>query len=137
MKREHNLSSIHKKEILAATEECLLSAIALDLKRMVKAIFSVMYIDEIWAGKGIFPSRFYICQQIQPLTLTPKKLVIFFFTIFEKISIIYKNRLSYLPSFESTSTVRKDSVHIKNLLHRKAVFKNPYRRRTYGSYNAQ
>ena len=125
MKREHNLSTIHKKEILAATEECLLSAIALDLKRMVKAIFSVMYIDEIWT------------QQIQPLTLTPKKLVIFFFTIFEKISIIYKNRLSYLPSFESTSTVRKDSVHIKNLLHRKAVFKNPYRRRTYGSYNAQ
>lgn len=40
MKREHNLSTIHKRGILAATEECLLSAMALNLKRMVKAIFS-------------------------------------------------------------------------------------------------
>ncbi len=33
MKREHNLSTIHKRSILAATEECLLSAMALNLKR--------------------------------------------------------------------------------------------------------
>ena len=62
MKREHNLSTIHKRGILAATEEYLLSAIALNLKRIVKAIFSAMYIDEIWAGKAIPPSRFYLCQ---------------------------------------------------------------------------
>lgn len=38
MKREYNLSTIHKRVILAATEECLLSAMALNLKRMVEAI---------------------------------------------------------------------------------------------------
>lgn len=47
MKREHNLSKIDKRGILAATEECLLSATALNLKRMVKAIFIAMHIDEI------------------------------------------------------------------------------------------
>ena len=36
LKREHNLSTIRKRGILAATEECLLSALALNLKRMVK-----------------------------------------------------------------------------------------------------
>ena len=44
MKREHNLSTIHKRGILAATEECLLSAMALNLKRMVKAIFPAMLV---------------------------------------------------------------------------------------------
>ena len=28
-----------------------------------------MYIDEIWTGKAISPSRFYLCQQVQSLTL--------------------------------------------------------------------
>lgn len=39
MKREHCLSKIRKRGISAATEECLLSAMALNLKRMVKAFF--------------------------------------------------------------------------------------------------
>ena len=39
IKREHNLLKIRKRGILAATEECLLSAMALNLKRMAKAIF--------------------------------------------------------------------------------------------------
>lgn len=47
MKREHNLSTIHKRGILAATEECLLSATALNLKRMAKAIFSAIYMDKM------------------------------------------------------------------------------------------
>lgn len=38
LKREHCLSKIRKRGILAATEECLLSVMALNLKRMVKAI---------------------------------------------------------------------------------------------------
>ena len=38
MKREHNLSKIRKRGILKASEECLLSAMALNLKRMVKTI---------------------------------------------------------------------------------------------------
>ena len=43
MKREHHLSTIHKRSILAATEECRLSAMALNLKRMVRAIFPAIY----------------------------------------------------------------------------------------------
>ena len=48
MKREHNLLKIRKRGILAATEECLLSAMALNLKRMAKVIFSAIYMDKIW-----------------------------------------------------------------------------------------
>lgn len=39
LKREHCISRIRKRGILAATEECLLTAMALNLKRMVSAIF--------------------------------------------------------------------------------------------------
>lgn len=39
LKREHCISKIRKRGILAATEECLLAAMALNLKRMVYAIF--------------------------------------------------------------------------------------------------
>ena len=38
LKREHNLKKIHKRGILRAEEECLLAAMALNLKRMVKAV---------------------------------------------------------------------------------------------------
>ena len=37
LKREHSLSKIRKRGIPAVTEECLLSVMALNLKRMVKA----------------------------------------------------------------------------------------------------
>ena len=36
LKREHCISRIRKRGILAATEECLFAAMALNLKRMVK-----------------------------------------------------------------------------------------------------
>lgn len=39
LKREHCLSKIPKRGILAANEECLLSTMALNLKRMVKCLF--------------------------------------------------------------------------------------------------
>ena len=39
LKREHCISRIRKRGILAATKECLLAAMALNLKRMVNAIF--------------------------------------------------------------------------------------------------
>ena len=71
MKREHNLSKIRKRGILAATEECLLSAMALNLKRMVKAIFFAIYTDEIWAENMISQSIFHLCQRVQSLTLPP------------------------------------------------------------------
>ena len=38
LKREHSLSKIRKRGIPGVTEECLLSVMALNLKRMVKAI---------------------------------------------------------------------------------------------------
>ena len=70
MKREHNLSTIHKRGILAAMEECLLSAMALNLKRMVKAIFSAIHMDKIWAENIIFRPIFYLCQQVPYCTLS-------------------------------------------------------------------
>ena len=39
LKREHCISKIRKRGILAATEECLLAAMALNLKRMVNAVY--------------------------------------------------------------------------------------------------
>ena len=39
LKQEHCISRIRKRGILAATEECLLAAMALNLKRMVNTIF--------------------------------------------------------------------------------------------------
>lgn len=44
LKREHCISKIRKRGILAATEECLLAAMALNLKRMVNAIFFYLQI---------------------------------------------------------------------------------------------
>ena len=39
LKREHCISKVRNRGILAATEECLLAAMALNLKRIVNAIF--------------------------------------------------------------------------------------------------
>lgn len=44
LKREHCISKIRKRGILAATEECLLAAMALNLKRMVNAVFRYLQI---------------------------------------------------------------------------------------------
>lgn len=69
MKREHNLLKIRKRGILVATEECLLSAMALNLKRMVKAIFSAMLMDKIWAENMFSQPIFCLCQQVQLWTV--------------------------------------------------------------------
>ena len=61
MKREHNLLKIRKRGILTATEECLLSAMALNLKRMAKAIFSAIYMGKIWAANMISQLIFHLC----------------------------------------------------------------------------
>ena len=57
------LDLLTKKE--SATEECLLSAMALNLKRMVKAVFSAVFMDEIWAENMISQPIRYLCQQVQ------------------------------------------------------------------------
>lgn len=38
LKREHNLKRIYKRGVIRAEEECLFAAMALNLKRMVKAV---------------------------------------------------------------------------------------------------
>ena len=73
MKREHNLLKIRKRGILTATEECLLSAMALNLKRVAKAIFSAIYPDKMWAETMIPQPIFYLCQQVQLLTLPTRE----------------------------------------------------------------
>ena len=44
LKREHCISKIRKRGILGATEECLLASMALNLERMVNAIFFYLQI---------------------------------------------------------------------------------------------
>jgi len=58
LKREHCISRIRKRGILAATEECLLTAMSLNLKRMVNAIFrySPIYCS---AGTSVGFSSFF------------------------------------------------------------------------------
>ena len=43
LKREHCIARIRKRGILAATEECLLAAMALNLKRMAKYHLSAIF----------------------------------------------------------------------------------------------
>lgn len=65
LKREHCISKIRKRGIPAAAEECLLAVMALNLKRMVRAIFYKLKIQFIWA-EGLFPRpSFPFCQQVR------------------------------------------------------------------------
>ena len=70
LKREHCISRIRKRGILAATEECLLAAMALNLKRMVNAIFRYF---QIYCSAGTtvgFSNFFCFCQQVRYCTLS-------------------------------------------------------------------
>ena len=58
LKREHCISRIRKRGILAATEECLLAAMALNLKRMVNTIFHYFQIY-CSAGTTVGSSRIF------------------------------------------------------------------------------
>ena len=88
LKREHCLSKIKKRDIPAVTEECLLSAMALNLKKMVRAILLTSCTLKIRAKSIHFQLGFLFCQQVPYCTLSSKntrqlvsrfeKLVIFF-----------------------------------------------------------
>ena len=70
LKREHCISKIRKRGISAAAEECLLAVIALNLKRMVRAIFNKLKIRFMWAEE-VFPQpSFSFCQQVPYSTLS-------------------------------------------------------------------
>ena len=75
LKREHCLSKIRKRGIPAVTEECLLSAMALNLKRMVRAILLTSHMLKIGADSIHLLLRFLFCQQVQLLTV-PEKLAL-------------------------------------------------------------
>ena len=55
LKREHCISKIRKRGILAATEECLLAATALNLKRIVNAAFFLCYIPKLGRKPDVSP----------------------------------------------------------------------------------
>ena len=63
------LIKIRKRGISAATEECLLAVMALNLKRMVRAIFYKLIIQFIRA-EAVFPRlSFSFCQQVPSLAI--------------------------------------------------------------------
>ena len=68
LKREHGLSKIRKRGIPAVTEECLLAVMALNLKRMVKAILLFLHKLKIWDENVNFKPKYLFCQQVQLLT---------------------------------------------------------------------
>lgn len=76
LKREHCISKIRKSGIPAATEECLLAAMALNLKRMVKAIFCEAKIRFNWAEELFLGPVFLFCQQVLYLTLYYRVVVV-------------------------------------------------------------
>ena len=58
LKREHCLEHIRKRGIPGVTEECLLSAMALNLKRMVKTIsFTALWLFQFQYG---FIYRYFV-----------------------------------------------------------------------------
>lgn len=70
LKREHCISKIRKRGILAATEECLLAATALNLKRIVNAAFFLCYIPKLGKKTRCFSPNFAFCQQVPYCTLS-------------------------------------------------------------------
>ena len=70
LKREHCISRIRKRGILAATQECLLAAMALNLKRMAKYHLSLSpNLLFCWNHCG-FQQNFCFCQQVPYFTLS-------------------------------------------------------------------
>ena len=70
LKREHCISRIRKRGILAATEECLLAAMALNLKRMAKCHLSLSpNLLFCWNHCG-FQQIFCFCQQVHHCILS-------------------------------------------------------------------
>ena len=77
LKREHCISKIRKRGILAATEECLLAAMALNLKRMAKCHLSLSpNLLFCWNHCG-FQQFFCFCQQVPYCTLSQQLVQVF------------------------------------------------------------
>ena len=72
LKREHSLSKIRKRGIPAVTEECLLSVMALNLKRMVKAILLLLSLLKIRVESYNFQPGSLLVNRVQFLTRPQK-----------------------------------------------------------------
>ena len=64
LKREHCLSKVRKRGISAVTEECLLSAMALNLKRIAKAILLFLSKIKNMDRRLFSPVHILFCQQV-------------------------------------------------------------------------
>lgn len=80
--------------------ECLLSAMALTLKRIVRAILLLLYKLTMWAENIIFQSIFYFCQQVLHLTLSRSGGVMPIFSFIALASHYCANSLTYWRSFD-------------------------------------
>lgn len=69
LKREHCLSKVRKRGISAVTEECLLFVMALNLKRIAKAILLFLSKIKNMDRRLFSPVHILFCQQVQLLTL--------------------------------------------------------------------
>ena len=69
LKREHCLSKVRKRCISAVTVECLLSAMALNLKRIAKTILLFLFKTKNMDRRLFSPVHILFCQQVQLLTL--------------------------------------------------------------------
>ena len=64
LKREHCLSKVRKRGISAVTEECLLSVMALNLKRIAKAILLFLSKTKNMDWRLFSPVHILFCQQV-------------------------------------------------------------------------
>lgn len=72
LKREHGIAKIRKMGILAAAEECLLAAMALNLKKMAAVAFLSSYFLAFLRMALCLPQDFCFCQQVQIMTVAMK-----------------------------------------------------------------
>ena len=101
LKREHCISKIRKRGILAATEECLLAVMALNLKRMANAIFFISIFT-------ILPIPLRVSAEFLPLSTGP---------ILDTTQKRGVSSAIYLTSYE----LDQQEFAVKSRLHEKAV----------------
>ena len=83
LKRENCISKIRKRGISAAAEECLLAVMALNLKRMVRAIFNKLKIQFMWAEEVLPRPSFFFLSTGPHLGTTR------FFVVYENLATLF------------------------------------------------
>ena len=106
LKREHCISRIRKRGILAATEECLLAAMALNLKRMVNAIFRYLQIY-CSAGTTVGSSRIFTFVNRSLIVHYQVLAALYFHVLSKKPKVFW----SKLPEALSVSDGQRKKLH--------------------------